>query len=134
MSSWTDRLISVRRRGLRVPQKLADDREPVLRHRTEAGLPRDDPLGAEHQRQPFANRLEAIDHIRFGSDGGRVKGQRDDIGEGRDVSAPVRARKDFNRNQPAAFLLNFEEQRIRGNIRSSFVDKARTSLPEDGWK
>ena len=59
-------------------------------------------------------RLEAFDNVRSRIYGRRVERQRDDIREGRDVSAAVGVREDFNRHVSAALRLIFEEQRVGG--------------------
>ena len=55
---------------------LAEQRQAILRQAAEAGLSRDDLVGAEFRWQPFADNLEAIDLARLRHHGGWVKRKR----------------------------------------------------------
>ena len=80
--------------------RLADQRQPVLGERTETGLARDDPLGAEGRRQPLADRLQAVDLVRLSRHGSRVERERSLGAKSGDVGAAVGARKHLDRQAP----------------------------------
>ncbi len=110
---------------------LADQGQAVLRHRTEAGLPRDDAVRAERRRQSFAHGLEPRDRLRLRRHRGGVERQRHDIGQRADMRRAVGARKHLDRDPGAPLVVIVEEQRVRGNVVAGVVDDARTALSVD---